>query len=423
MQKTIKYIGLILLLAFILRIYAVADENIWYDESYTLLNLQPTLGETIDESVKYEPPIYYSMLFYWTEWFGKSEFSLRFPSVLFGVLSIFFIYLIVRRYSEDIGLLSAVIMSISPLDIYYSQEARMYSLFICMTLISFYFFMKFIEKERGIDYTFYLLFTMLSIYTSILAFISVLIQLIILIIYGKKWFMLTTTSMIGISLLGSGILINSIYLNLTQATYMFLERYSLPNYLWFFIISMFIILPFVIYHLLKNLKDVVIKPIYTIFVLTSMFIVELCLPKSFFLIRYTIFLYFIFYIILSINLLKYRYLFLVLLCFNLIILSNYYIVDNKQDWKGVTDFIEKNSNPDEIILFGGGKYSFDYYYKGNLTTIELISPEEYKVDKIKNIPTKKVWFITCREWLSRPYIDYLNITFEKRIGGVYIGFA
>ena len=80
--------------------------------------------------------------------FGQSEFSVRFPALIFGVLSIFMIYKLGKAlFNPEIGLISALILAVSPFQIHYSQEARPYSLLMLLSLISTYYFVKFIKSK------------------------------------------------------------------------------------------------------------------------------------------------------------------------------------------------------------------------------------------------------------------------------------
>ncbi|MDP6586746.1 MAG: glycosyltransferase family 39 protein, partial [Anaerolineales bacterium] len=66
-------------------------------------------------------------------------FSLRYFSVLPGVTIIAIVFAIGRRLMDDqIGLISAVMMGVSSFAVYYSQEARMYSLVACFCAIALY---------------------------------------------------------------------------------------------------------------------------------------------------------------------------------------------------------------------------------------------------------------------------------------------
>jgi len=61
---------------------------------------------------------------------GDGEFAVRALSALFGTLTIPVVYLLARRLTdnESIGLLTALILAVSPFHVRFAQEARMYTL-------------------------------------------------------------------------------------------------------------------------------------------------------------------------------------------------------------------------------------------------------------------------------------------------------
>ena len=74
------------------------------------------------------PPLYYSVLHGWLR-FGDSEAALRIPSMVFGVLTIPLVYALGRTIRDHrLGLVAALLFAISPFQVWYSQEARGYSL-------------------------------------------------------------------------------------------------------------------------------------------------------------------------------------------------------------------------------------------------------------------------------------------------------
>lgn len=93
-------------------------------------------------------PFYYLLLHFWMEVFGVSDFSARSLSVVFSVLIIGLTYLFGRRFfSVNTGLIAAVIVTVEPFFIGYSQQARSYSLMFFLTLLATYFFLQIIENE------------------------------------------------------------------------------------------------------------------------------------------------------------------------------------------------------------------------------------------------------------------------------------
>lgn len=71
--------------------------------------------------------------------FNTSEIFLRIPSVVFGVVSIYLIYIISRKiFDTKIALTSGFLLSISPFHIWISRDSTPYSLFCFISLATFY---------------------------------------------------------------------------------------------------------------------------------------------------------------------------------------------------------------------------------------------------------------------------------------------
>ena len=65
------------------------------------------------------------------------EWMLRLPSAVFGAVSVFLVALIgMEVRSRWAGIVAACLMTLSPLEVQYSQEARPYALFSCLVLLA-----------------------------------------------------------------------------------------------------------------------------------------------------------------------------------------------------------------------------------------------------------------------------------------------
>src|SRR5207247_1213703 len=84
--------------------------------------------------------------------FGLGEGGLRSLSALFGVATIPVAYLIGRELgSRGAGLITAALVAVNPMLIWYSQEARAYALLVLLTAVSFLFFLRFRRSGAGRD--------------------------------------------------------------------------------------------------------------------------------------------------------------------------------------------------------------------------------------------------------------------------------
>lgn len=147
----------ILFAAAVLRLINL-NQSLWLDEAISFIavknyNFLEIITKFSPGDV--HPPLYYLILKLWTALFGYSEIALRFPSVIFGVLTVFLVYKIG-------GKKAAFFMAINPLAIYYSQEARMYSLETLLVTGAVYFFLA---KKKF----WFLLFLISAFYTDYLS--------------------------------------------------------------------------------------------------------------------------------------------------------------------------------------------------------------------------------------------------------------
>jgi hypothetical protein len=128
----------------ILRLISL-NQSLWLDEATTALVAKMSLHDIFSKFLPgdFHPPLYYLIMKYWTVIFGYSEISLRVPSIIFGLGTIYFTYFIGRRlFNKKIGLIAATFLATSGLSIYYSQEARMYALAAFLVSALIYLFLE-----------------------------------------------------------------------------------------------------------------------------------------------------------------------------------------------------------------------------------------------------------------------------------------
>ena len=97
------------------------------------------------------PPLYYALLHGWAALLGTGPTALRLFSVAVGILTIPLLYLVARRMlSARAALLATLLLTISPLHVYYSQEVRMYGLVALLSVgILAAAWRAFQQKSRG----------------------------------------------------------------------------------------------------------------------------------------------------------------------------------------------------------------------------------------------------------------------------------
>ena len=123
-------------LALGLRLLGLQRNELSFDEAFSALvaSASPTeiLAELNNDS---SPPLYYLLLYLWRAVAGSGPAALRGLSVLCGVTAVFLAYRLGRRlWGADVAWLGALLLAVSPLHIYYSQQVRPYALFVLLAL-------------------------------------------------------------------------------------------------------------------------------------------------------------------------------------------------------------------------------------------------------------------------------------------------
>jgi mannosyltransferase len=189
------YLGLIFLFCFVLRLAFITQKNLWFDEIFSWhLSTETFLDITWGTSADIHPPLYYYMLKIWMTAFGDSVFSIRLLSALLSSFSVFFIYPIARKILDaKESLVVLILYSISPLNLYYSQEARMAVLNLFLNTAALFFFFKTLEFKgrftlflKNINVWAYIIFTVFALYTHYFSFTFLAGEIIYLLISFKK---------------------------------------------------------------------------------------------------------------------------------------------------------------------------------------------------------------------------------------------
>jgi mannosyltransferase len=120
----------ILLFAFALRLFRLGAESLWYDETVSVYLAGQSLPALIAHTAgDIHPPGYYLLLHAWTRLAGSSDWAVAFPSLFFGLLLVALAYWLgAHLFGPRAGLLAAFLVAISPYNLWYSQEVRMYTL-------------------------------------------------------------------------------------------------------------------------------------------------------------------------------------------------------------------------------------------------------------------------------------------------------
>lgn len=117
------------LIAFALQTLTLDGQSLWYDEGFSAwLAGQPPAEIIARTAADIHPPLYYLLLHGWITLAGRTEFALRFPSVLAAVVTVPLLWRLARRLlGASTGDGAALLVAFSPLWLWYAREARMYT--------------------------------------------------------------------------------------------------------------------------------------------------------------------------------------------------------------------------------------------------------------------------------------------------------
>ncbi len=137
-------LGLVILAAFMLRLFRLESQSLWYDEAFSVYLAHKSLVDiTAQTAADIQPPLYYYLLHLWMVIAGEGEFALRFLSLFFGVLTIPLVAVTARHLTNRVAAFIATLLAaLSPLYVWYSQEARMYTLITFLLLLSSYILLR-----------------------------------------------------------------------------------------------------------------------------------------------------------------------------------------------------------------------------------------------------------------------------------------
>jgi hypothetical protein len=145
------FLGIILLFGFFIRVYRLWGPSLWIDEATSSMAAIMILFKGLpifDSGLLYSRAylFHYFQAFFLI--FGVNDFFVRFPSVIFGLLTVLLAYFIGREYSKSGGILCALFMSVFYLEVFFSRQARFYQLFQLMFFLSIYLLYKSKDDKR-----------------------------------------------------------------------------------------------------------------------------------------------------------------------------------------------------------------------------------------------------------------------------------
>lgn len=146
----------LLAVAAVLRIVDIGAESLWFDEGYTAAFISMPFVKMLGFMPTHEPhpPLYFIVLKLWSYLGGTSEIALRLPSAIFGVLTVWVLWSLVREHWGGAAAFgAAALCATSGIAVWYSQEARMYSLMLLLAVFSMRHYLRFLSPALPLGKT------------------------------------------------------------------------------------------------------------------------------------------------------------------------------------------------------------------------------------------------------------------------------
>ncbi len=118
---------------------SVITRGLWVDEAMSVAQAKMSFPGMIHHlsTLDVHPPLSHALLWVAIRLFGSGETAVRLPSILLGTLMIPAMYLAGRDiYDRRTGLVAAAVGAVAPVAVWYSQEARMYSVLMLLSILA-----------------------------------------------------------------------------------------------------------------------------------------------------------------------------------------------------------------------------------------------------------------------------------------------
>ncbi len=174
------YFILILILCIFVRFWGLSDAELGADAIDQIYKSDNTDFISVINEVRIShqgsAPLDFIILHYWMKIAGKSNFAVQVPAAVFGIICVIFVFLTGRLlFSSETALWAMFIISLSPFHIYFSQEARFYSLACLMSMIILWAMVRVLKNDRMLNWIILFIVSVLGLYSH---FFSAFILLI-----------------------------------------------------------------------------------------------------------------------------------------------------------------------------------------------------------------------------------------------------
>ncbi|MGH3744064.1 MAG: glycosyltransferase family 39 protein, partial [Mycobacteriales bacterium] len=153
--------------------------GIWVDEAISIREArEPFRSMLVDlRTTDVHPPGYFTVLWAWVHAFGAGPLSVRMPGILAGIATIPAVFAAGRElFDRRTGLVAALFAAISPMCVWYAQEARPYSFFLLFSVLALWLQVRAVRRGGLWTWVGYVLSTAALLWSHYFALIPVAVQ-------------------------------------------------------------------------------------------------------------------------------------------------------------------------------------------------------------------------------------------------------
>jgi len=183
------WVAVCLLLGIGLRLYGLEAQSLWADEGIQyFIASADSVWEVLQRAREhtFHPPLSFVVNYVFLQ-LQDSDAFLRLPSALLGIISLPLTYGLARQLtSKPVALGALLVLAISPLHIWYSQEARMYMPLFVASVLNTLVLLQALERGKFVWWALYACTMALGVFLHIFMVLNGLLHLVWLLLCHRR---------------------------------------------------------------------------------------------------------------------------------------------------------------------------------------------------------------------------------------------
>lgn len=162
-----------------LAVRLIVWRGLWLDEATSVHQVHMTFSGMLSNlrDTDVHPPLYFAVLWATVRVIGYGSMAIRVPSIIAGALIVPAVYVAGRDlWDRRTGTVAACLASVAPLVVWYSQEVRMYSMFMLFAVLAIWGQARAVRRGRPVDWAIYVLASAALIWTEYFGLFQVIAQ-------------------------------------------------------------------------------------------------------------------------------------------------------------------------------------------------------------------------------------------------------